>query len=99
MKTRLLVAFILSVVSSLANAEFESNKPMICDDTRSIMKSLAEVYLEKPIWTAPHPNDNTRFSLFVNTLTGSWTLVQMNREIACILGVGEEYKILLENSI
>lgn len=99
MKIKATVAFLLSLTCSLANAEFESRKPIICDETKIIVTSLVEVYLEKPMWTAPSPKDNTRYSLFVNTQTGSWTLVQMNIEIACILGVGEEYKLMLENSI
>lgn len=99
MKLKLTVAFLLSLTSSLANAEFDSHKPIICDDTRSIMKSLTEVYNEKLLWSSPNFFDHTTYGLFVNSHTGSWTLVQMNMEIACILGVGEEYKLNLENSI
>jgi hypothetical protein len=87
----LTVAFLFCLSGTVANAQpFESRKPVLCDDTKTLIKSLTENYNEKPIWTARNPVDHTRFGLFVNSKTGSWTLLQMTPDIACILGVGEE---------
>jgi hypothetical protein len=95
MKGLVVVAFLLSLTSSIANAQpFESRKPILCDNTKILLQSLTENYNEQPIWTARNPVDNTRFGLFVNAKTGSWTLIQMTSEIACIIGVGEESSIL-----
>jgi hypothetical protein len=94
----LLSALLLSLTVSLANAEpFESRKPVLCDDTQTLIKSLTENYNEKPVWTARNPVDDTRFALFVNEKTGFWTLLQMTSKIACIIGVGQDSKFLSDS--
>lgn len=86
----LTLAFLFCLTSSIANAQsFETSKPVICDNTQRVIKVLLEKYNEKPVWAAVNPEDDTRFSLFVNSKTGSWTLLQMTSKIACIIGVGE----------
>lgn len=90
MKSHFLLACVFCLLSSGSYAQFETSKPVVCDDAQQIIKSLTDNYLEKLVWLAVNPYDNTRFSLFVNEKTGSWTLIQMNTEIACILGVGEQ---------
>jgi hypothetical protein len=95
MKGQVVVAFLFCLISSIANAQpFESRKPVLCDDAKILIRSLTENYNEKPIWTARNPIDDTRFGLFVNAKTGSWTLLQMTPGIACIIGVGEESNLL-----
>ncbi len=92
----LALAFLFCLTSSIANAQaFESRKPVICDNTQKIIKSLIENYNEKPIWTAKDARDETRYSLFVNNKTGTWTLLQMTSEVACILGIGDDSKLIL----
>jgi hypothetical protein len=89
------LAFLFCLTSSIANAQaFEAKKPVLCDDVRRILKGLTENYNEKPVWTARNPEDDTRFALFVNNKDGSWTLLQMTSEIACIIGVGQESRFL-----
>ena len=98
MKYSVVVALLLSLYSSLANAQpFESRKPVLCDDVKTLIKSLTEDYNEKPIWTAINPVDDTRFGLFVNSKNGAWTLLQMTSEIACIIGVGKDSNLLVES--
>ena len=95
MKYQVVVAFLLSLTSSIANAQsFQADKPVICDDTQKIIKSLTETFKEVPIWTAKDGSTNSRYSLFVNEKTGAWTMLQMTPEVSCILGVGEESKII-----
>lgn len=100
MKLQVVVAFLLSLTSSIANAQaFESSKPVVCDDTKKIIRSLIEVYNEKVVWSAVNPQDSTRFSLFVNAQTGAWTLLQMTPKVACIIGVGEESSMVADDTI
>ena len=60
MKSPVVVAFLLGLTSSIANAQsFQSNKPIICDETVKVIKALTETFNEKPIWTAKDlANDN-----------------------------------------
>jgi len=93
---KLLMAFLFCLASSIDNAQAftTAQKPVICDETKKVIKSLTENFNEKPVWTAKDVQDNSRYSLFVNAKTGSWTLLQMSPEYACVLGVGEEYQFL-----
>ncbi len=91
----LAMAFLFCLSSSIANAQFRYDYPVICDNTQKIIESLTTNFKEKASWTGKHIEDNSRYSLWVNEKTGSWTLLKMNPEVACILGVGEESKIML----
>jgi hypothetical protein len=93
-----IAAFLFCLTSSIAYAQaFESSKPVLCDNVQSIIRGLTENYNEKPVWTARNPVDDTRYALFVNAKEGSWTLLQMTTEIACIIGVGQESKFLFDS--
>lgn len=90
-----IAAFLFCLSSSIAYAQpFEARKPVLCDNVQSLIKGLTENYNEKPVWTARNPVDDTRFALFVNPKEGTWTLLQMTQEVACIIGVGQESKWL-----
>lgn len=92
-----IAAFLFCLSSSIAYAQaFESRKPVLCDNVQTVIKGLTENYNEKPLWTARNPIDETRFALFVNNKEGTWTLLQMTSEVACIIGVGEDSKFLFE---
>ena len=91
----LLMAFLFCLTSTIANAEsFTARKPIICDETKKVIKVLTETFNEKPIWTGKDMQDESRYSLFVNAKTGAWTLLQLTPAYACILGVGEESKLI-----
>jgi hypothetical protein len=88
------LAFLLGITTSIANAEsFNLTKPVVCDDTIVIIQSLHKTHKEKIIWVGQDNNDESRFGLFVNEKTGSWTLLQMTPKVSCILGVGENAKM------
>jgi hypothetical protein len=90
MKSIVVVAFLLGLTSSIANAQFRYDYPVVCDDTKKLIESLATNFKEKLSWTGKHVDDKSIYSLWVNEKTGSWTLLKMNPEYACILGIGEE---------
>jgi len=94
MRTMTMV-FLFCLISSIANAEsFVARKPIVCDETKTVIRSLTETFKEKPMWTAKDVQDDSRYSLFVNEKTGAWTLVQMTPDYACVLGVGEDSKLI-----
>lgn len=66
-------------------------KPVECADTATLLRGLSgSDYKEKPIWFGIEPGANvSRYSLFVNKETKSWTLIQFDETIACVLGTGE----------
>ena len=97
---KLTVAFLFCLISSIANAQpFEARKPVLCDNVQTLIDSLLHNYQEKPTWMARNPQDDTRFTLFVNSKTGAWTLLQMTPEVACIIGVGEDSQLMVGDSV
>jgi hypothetical protein len=86
--------FLLPVMLVLGLAVAQSvtvQKPIKCADTATLLRGLSgSDYKEKPIWWGIEPGATvSRYSLFVNEETKSWTLIQFDDKIACVLGTGE----------
>lgn len=68
-------------------------KPVPCEKTETVINGLLNNdYKEQPIWIGV--DDKSKYSIFANEKTGSWTIIQFNDKIACILGAGEGSKII-----
>jgi len=94
----MLLAF-LFCSSSLANAQFQYDYPLLCDSTEKIVKSLGADWKEKLAWGGKHTSDNSVYSLWINEKEGTWTLLKMTTEVSCILGTGSESKLLLGDPV
>jgi hypothetical protein len=86
--------FLLPVMLVLGIAVAQSvtvQKPIECADTATLLRGLSgSDYKERPIWWGIEPGATvSRYSLFVNEETKSWTLIQFDEKIACVLGTGE----------
>lgn len=69
------------------------NKSIVCEETSVVLTTLfSGDYQEFPIWMGN--GENSRFSLFANEKTKSWTLIQYDEKIACVLGVGTQYRMV-----
>ena len=66
-------------------------KPVECADTEILFRGLiGSNYKEKPIWMGIESGSTlSKYSLFVNEKTKSWTLIQFDEKIACVIGTGE----------
>lgn len=66
-------------------------KPIECVDTETLLRGLAgSNYKEKPVWFGIETGVTLpKYSLFVNEETKSWTLIQFDEKLACIIGIGE----------
>ena len=86
-----LLLLVVSVIGIVAAQPVTVQKPVDCVNTETLFQGLiGSDYKEKPIWLgiqsdAPLP----KYSLFVNEQTKSWTLIQFDEKIACVLGTGE----------
>jgi len=67
-------------------------KPLTCAPTSEVVSTLiGSDYKERPIWMGmEHSTPPSRYSLFVNNETKTWTLIQFDDKIACVLGTGED---------
>lgn len=63
-------------------------KPVVCEKTEKVIETLQNgQYKELPTWIGY--DDKSRYALFVNTKTKTWTIIQFNETIACVVGAGE----------
>ena len=66
-------------------------KPVECADTEILFRGLiGSNYKEKPMWLGVESSASLpKYSLFVNDETKTWTLIQFDEKIACVIGTGE----------
>ena len=89
MKTFLILAVLFTV--TLAAAETRRlNKPVICDNTEKVFRTMAEEFGETPQWRGVTPEQGTSTVLTVNPKTGAWTLIEYTPIMAGVIGVGEQ---------
>lgn len=75
--------------SAQLNAQTVLSKQVVCGETSTVLQSLTSgEYQEKPNWIGRADNDDSKYALFVNKKTKSWTFIQFNDKMACILGSG-----------
>jgi hypothetical protein len=67
------------------------NKPVVCNDTSVVFKALTDGdFKEQPIWVGAA--EDSKYTLFVNEKTGTWTVIQFDSKNACVLGEGIKSK-------
>lgn len=89
MKYVLLLALAVAVWATAQTVTVQ--KPLTCAATGEVVSTLiGSDYKEKPIWMGSEPSvPPSRYSLLVNEQTKTWTLIQFDEKIACVLGTGE----------
>ena len=95
---RLTLAFFVCLPTA-ANAQFRYDYPIVCDNTQKVIKVLEEDFKEQLSWKGSHTSDNSKYSLWINEKTRSWTLLKMTPETTCILGVGDESNSLFGTTV
>jgi len=98
-----IMAFLFALTGSIANAQsFQLDKPTVldnptvldkptvCDKPEKVFDSLGNKHKEKPVWTGKDAQNDSGYALFLNEKTGLWTIVQFNKSMACVLGIGKE---------
>lgn len=97
---KLSMAFLFCLASSIANAAtFQSSKNVICDEQQVILDTLLSKYEEKVIWMGKDAQDGTAYILTSNEKSSTWTYLQTNGSIACVLGVGTKTTLIFGEKI
>jgi hypothetical protein len=67
-------------------------KPVKCADNKQLFTGLLNVFGETITWSSSNAilDDRTTIALFKNKQNGSWTLVEYDDTIACVLASGED---------
>jgi hypothetical protein len=87
---KFLTILALSAVISTTSAEPRTvNKPVVCEATEKVFRTIVEDFKETPQWQGHNPQQGTSTVLTVNLMTGAWTLIEYTLVTACVIGVGE----------
>jgi hypothetical protein len=85
------MAFLFCLTSSIANAQeiIDLTKSMKCSNAQTVMNYFVDTHKETPVWVGKSVH-NTHITLLVNKDTRSWTVIEYDTRIACVLGAGED---------
>lgn len=84
-----LLFFILFFVVPSALAQAPQLKPVVCMNTTVLLQILTEQGQELPKWIGQGDvGDTSQTTILVNSKTKAWTIVQFEKELACILSSG-----------
>jgi hypothetical protein len=91
MKKAITAAFLFCLASSIANAQevIELNKPMKCGNAQFVMNHFAQEYGELPLWVGKEKQSGSYITILVNKEKKTWTVIQYDASLACVLGAGE----------
>lgn len=99
MKTLKYVAFLFCLSSTIANAQpKELQKPVLCDSLQNVITAVSKQFGEKPMWAGK--DKATQYVITLNEQTKSWSFIQFDETMACILGTGESGQLIfIPNSV
>jgi len=89
MKTLLTACVLVAVTGTLSAEPRTLNKPVVCDATEKVFKTIVEDFKETPQWRGSTSQQGTSTVLTVNLTNGAWTLIEYTTATACVIGVGE----------
>jgi hypothetical protein len=82
------VALLFSLITSIANAQpKELQKPVLCDSLENVITAVSKNFQEKPMWAGK--DSATQYVITFNEKTKTWSFIQFDDSMACILGTGE----------
>ncbi len=70
-------------------------KPLVCDKATTVLLTLSTEYKEEPIWFGK--TEEFIVVMLLNKKTKTWSLVQYNSIIACVLETGKGYDTNVES--
>lgn len=89
-------AAVISVHAVLASAQVvEIQKTVLCSTPEKLFTELAKEHRERIYWAGHGEQSSSTYILWVNARANTWTLTQSNKEVSCIIGSGNENRLLL----
>ena len=86
----LLLTLGIFTTTAMAQNTWILKKSVVCADLDTIANVIRE-HKEKVQWYAKDASTDNSITLFVNPESTSWTLVESNKTVGCLLSAGEGY--------
>lgn len=82
----LCVPFVAAAIEPVAG-----EKEVICSTPTAVFAAVQTLYEEYPIW---HGDSQKESSVVItaNPDTGSWSIIQYDKDMACVLEIGEGFR-------
>lgn len=90
-----IVAFIFCLTSSIANAQEQRNKPIVCYPTMEILPLLKQLG-EEIVWMGAALTNESYFIVMMNDKTKEFTIIQFDEKTACLIGAGIDSKFIFK---
>ncbi len=89
-----LIGAVLSLSSLVVHAQAGEmvNKPVFCSSLKIVIEAVSGEFGETPAWRGN--DDRSKYVMTVNQQTGTWTMIQYNDQVACVVGVGRNSKTI-----
>jgi hypothetical protein len=91
---KIIMAPLFCLTSSIAGAQVEVPKPVICFPVDQLLKEIKELG-DEPKWAGTAPDGKSKYLLVVNK-DKSWALIQFNDKLGCVLGVGKDSQLFFK---
>jgi hypothetical protein len=76
-------------VPNLQNGDvFELSKVIRCSSAESVLNFFVDKFQEKPLWVGK-TSSGTHIVLLANKTTRTWTMVEYDSRLGCVIGAGE----------
>ena len=96
MKTTIIALMLCITIPSYVHADhdtpqgaFELSKTMKCSTIENLIDYLATNYNERVSWVGKDIATSTHIAIYRNEKSGSWTMIQYDSKVGCVLGAGE----------
>lgn len=64
-------------------------KSVVCIDAAVLVNGLEDnKYREVPVWMGTDIDSDSLWGLITNPVTGTWTIIQFDQDVGCIIGAG-----------
>lgn len=88
MRKTIITLTLLFSTTTFAQEVINLTKSIKCSNAESVMQYFTEQYKEMPVWVGKTTN-GTHVTLLINKEKRSWTLIEYDSKLACILGAGD----------
>ena len=95
MKKLLLILLLMFFVSTVFAQQqdmqiFESSRRFKCTKTEYLINFISENFGETVVWVGKDGNNSSFLSLYKNKDTGTWSLIQYDSKIGCLISSGSQ---------
>jgi hypothetical protein len=87
-KVYMSIILALFVVAFLWLLTWPANAQMLCGPRREVIDALKQSAKETEVWSGKHLGNEPLVLLLLSGKSGSWTLISVKPDVACIIGAG-----------